>query len=281
MFIKANAKINVFLDVVSSREDQYHNLDMVMLPIELHDMIEIEKLPSTRDTYVVCDHVELKETKYNLIMTTINVMKEKYGIKDNFDVKVHKEIPICAGLGGGSSNAAATIKALNTMYKLNMSLDEMINIGKTIGADIPFCLTNSPARVTGIGENIRRIKLHHGYDVLIVKPDEGLSTKKMFALADELGVEHSNGDEVENALVFGNDTKLSECVFNSLEKIAISQIPEIEKIKNMLKNDGFKIVLMSGSGSAVFALTKKHKKARTMFKKYDKQGFNTYLTRTL
>ena len=128
MFIKANAKINVFLDVVSNREDEYHNLDMVMLPIELHDMIEIEKLPSTRDTYVVCDHVELKETKYNLIMTTINVMKEKYGIKDNFDVKVHKEIPICAGLGGGSSNAAATIKALNTMYKLNMSLDEMITL---------------------------------------------------------------------------------------------------------------------------------------------------------
>lgn len=281
MFVKANAKINVFLDVVSNREDEYHNLDMVMLPIELHDIIEFEKLPSTRDTYVTCDHVELKETKYNLIMTTIKVMKEKFNIKDNFDVKVHKEIPICAGLGGGSSNAAATIKALNTMYKLNLSLTEMIEIGKTIGADIPFCLTNSPARVGGIGEKIRKIKLHHDYDVVIVKPDEGLSTKKMFTLADEMGVEHSNGDEVENALVFGNDTKLAEVVFNSLEKIAISQIPEIEKIKQMLKDDGFNIVLMSGSGSAVFALTTDHRKARAMFKKYEKEGYNAYLTRTL
>lgn len=281
MFVKANAKINLFLDVVSSRDDGYHNLDMVMLPIELHDSISFQKLPGYADTYVTCDHIELKEAKYNLITKTINAMKQKFNIKDSFDVTVHKEIPICAGLGGGSSNAAATIKALNQMYKLNLSLEQMIEIGKEIGADIPFCLTNKPARVQGIGEKIRTIKLHHPYEVLIIKPEEGVSTKKMFALADQMELDHSNGDLIEKALVEGNDAEVAKNMFNSLEKPAIQTISEIQKFKDMLKADGFEMVLMSGSGSAVYALTTDHKKAHHAYRKYDKAGYNPILTKTI
>ena len=174
MYVKAYAKINAYLDVKSKREDGYHDLDMVMLPLELHDSIQISFLPFSKDSYITCDHVELQETKYNLINLTIAEMKKRYKIKDSFSVVVHKEIPISAGLGGGSSNAAATIRAINQLCKLNLSDEEKINLGKSLGADVPFCLDNVPARVGGIGENLKPFKLKKKYHVIIIKPEQGL-----------------------------------------------------------------------------------------------------------
>lgn len=281
MFVKAYAKINAYLDVVSKRDDGYHNLDMVMLPIELHDSIEFTKVPDNYDTFITCDHVELKATKYNLISKTLKAMQDRYGIKGSFKIVVHKEIPICAGLGGGSSNAAATIIAMDKFYKLNLSQQEMIDLGKSIGADVPFCLLNKPARVRGIGEDIRPIKLRHKYHVLIIKPDDGLSTQKVFDLADTMELDHGKGDMVEEAFVEGDDEKLAKYLFNSLEKPSIGQIPEIQKIKDMLKSDGFSLVLMSGSGSSVYALSTDFKLAHKFYKKYEKEGYNVILTKTL
>ena len=281
MFVKANAKINAYLDVVSKRDDGYHDLDMVMIPIELHDSIEFTRVPDNYDTFITCDHVELKATKYNLIQKTLKAMQDRYGIKGSFKITVHKEIPICAGLGGGSSNAAATILAMNKLYKLNLSKEEMIDLGKSIGADVPFCILNKAARVRGIGEHIRPIKLKHQYEVLIVKPDDGLSTQKVFDLADTMELDHGNGDAVEEAFVTGDDAKLARSLFNSLEKPSIGQIPEIQKIKDMLRADGFNLVLMSGSGSSVYALTTDKVKAHKFFKKYDKAGYNVILTKTI
>ena len=280
MYIKAYAKINVYLDVLKRRKDGYHDLDMVMLPLELHDSIDFEHVPFLSDCYVTCDHVDLQETKYNSINLTLKEMKKTYDIDKNFSVLVHKEIPISAGLGGGSSNAAATIRALNEICKLKLPLEDQLPIGKKIGADVPFCILNKPARVRGIGEHIKPIKLAHQYHVLIVKPDDGLSTQKVFDLADTMELDHGKGDMVEEAFIEGDDEKLAHYVFNSLEKPSIGQIPEIQKIKDMLRGDGFDIVLMSGSGSSVFALTTDFKKAHKYFKKYDKEGFNVILTKT-
>ena len=134
MYIKAYAKINVYLDVLKRNEDGYHDLDMVMLPLELHDSIDFEHVPFLSDCYVTCDHVELQETKYNSINLTLQEMKKQYNIDKNFSVLIHKEIPISAGLGGGSSNAAATIRALDEICKLKLPLDEQLSLGKKIGA---------------------------------------------------------------------------------------------------------------------------------------------------
>ena len=281
MYVKAYAKINAYLDVISKRDDEYHNLDMVMLPIELHDSLQVSILYNTFDSYVTCDHIELKEAKYNLINKTIAEMKKRYGIKENFNVVVHKEIPICAGLGGGSSNAAATIKAIEHLLKLNLDPKEELDLAKSLGADVPFCLYNKPARVSGIGENVRPIKLKKKYNVLIIKPEEGLSTKKVFDICDNLNLPHGNGDNVEKALIDGDDEALAKNMFNSLEVASMSVVNEIKNVKEMLKKDGFDMVLMSGSGSAVFALTTDLRKAQLKYKKYEKEGYNVYLTRTL
>ena len=152
MYIKAFAKINLYLDVVDKKEDGYHNLKMVMLPLELHDLIEIERSPYSMDSFVTCDHVELQETKYNLINITISKLRNIYRFTENFNIAVHKEIPISAGLGGGSSNAAAVLKAFNKILQLKIDDEKMLEIGKTIGADVPSCLYNKPAYDEGIGE---------------------------------------------------------------------------------------------------------------------------------
>lgn len=281
MYIKAYAKINAYLDVLSKRGDGYHNLDMVMLPLQLHDSLQVTFLPYSNDSYIVCDHVELQETKYNLIKKTLTEMKKRYGIEENFNIIVHKEIPISAGLGGGSSNAAATIKAICRLLKLNLPKEELLDLAKSLGADVPFCLENVPARVSGIGETLKPISLKKKYHVLIVKPTEGLSTKRVFEYADTMNLDHGNGDNVEEALINGDDALLAESIFNSLEKPSISLLSKIQDIKDMLYNDGLKIVLMSGSGSSVFALSTDHSLMQKLYKKYDKQGYDVYLTKTL
>lgn len=281
MFVKAYAKINLYLDVVSKREDGYHEMKMIMLPLELYDSIQIEFLPYLCDSYVTCDHVDLQETKYNLINTTINKLRDLYHFKQNFNINVHKEIPIQAGLGGGSSNAAATLKAFNNMLKLNIEPDKMNCIAKTIGADVPFCLLNKPALVEGIGEKITEIPLKHQYFVIIIKPKTGLSTKHVFEKADTMTLDHGNIDNVIEALKSGDDELLGGSMFNSLEKVSLSMLPEIQIVKDMMFKDGFKMVMMSGSGSAVYGLSTDNSFVKHLYKKYEKEGYEVYLTRTL
>lgn len=281
MFVKAYAKINLFLDVVAKRDDGYHDLNMVMLPLELHDAIEVETSPVLSDSFITTDHVDLQITKYNLINSTLEKMKKKYGFKQNFIIKVHKEIPISAGLGGGSSNSAATIKAIKHLTKLKISQEEEIALGASLGADVPFCLMNVPAHVEGIGEKVTPIKMKKKFDVIIIKPSQGLSTRKVFELADSMELEHSNIDNVITALENGDEELLAKSLFNSLEKPSISLLPEIQNVKDVLKKLGFKMVLMSGSGSSVFALTSNHKFAISKYRELEKKGYEVYLTRTL
>lgn len=281
MYIKAFAKINLYLDVVDKKEDGYHNLKMVMLPLELHDLIEIERSRYSMDSFVTCDHVELQETKYNLINITISKLRNIYRFTENFNIAVHKEIPISAGLGGGSSNAAAVLKAFNKILQLKIDDEKMLEIGKTIGADVPFCLYNKPAYVEGIGEKLTPINVMYQYQVLIIKPSRGLSTKKVFDVADEMVLKHSEPTNIIKALETGDDDLLAKSMFNSLEEPSISMVGEIQDIKNRLYNDGFKMVLMSGSGSSVYALTRDVKLAKKYYKIYDKEGYEVYLTRTM
>lgn len=281
MFVKANAKINLYLDVIGKREDGYHDLDMVMLPLELHDSISFEYVPYLKDSYITCDHVELQETKYNLINQTLHEMRNRYNFKQNFNVTIHKEIPISAGLGGGSSNAAATIKAIRSMCKIKMDEAEELDLAKSLGADVPFCMKNKPAHVEGIGEKITAISLKNPFFVIIIKPEKGLSTKHVFEESDKRELKHGNVNDVIKALETSDDELLEKSLFNSLEETSIALVPEIQKVKDMLKNDGFKLVLMSGSGSSVFALTRNHKFAINKYKEYDKKGYQVYLTKTI
>ncbi len=281
MIIKAHAKINLAINIVGKRDDGYHDLDMIMLPLDLHDAIDITVLPSKFETYITCDDFSLEVNEYNLCYITVKKMKEKYGIDKSFRIHIHKQIPIGAGLGGGSSNAAAVINGIKNLLKLNLSYPEEIELAKSIGADVPFFLNNIPARVRGIGEKIEPIHIKNKYFVLLIKPQKGLSTKEVYRKYDEVSSgAHADILNLIKALNDGQEI-LKDYMGNDLEKASISLLPDIQFIKDRLISDGFENVMMSGSGSAVFAISTDHAKMEKEFKKLDKLGLNVLLTKVL
>ena len=281
MYIKAYAKINIALNVLGKDDNGYHQLDMVNLPLELRDTIEISVLPGSKDSFITCDDIEIEDTKYNLISVAIAKAREKYKFKQQFSIHVFKEIPISAGLAGGSANAAAILNALFELLKIKPSRQEVIELAKSIGADVPFCMFSVPSRVRGIGEIIEPINAKKVYQVLIVKPRNGLSTKNVFDQADTMELENGNVENVIKALGTGDDGLLSSSVHNALEKVSFLMLPEIKAIKEMMVVDGLKTVLMSGSGSSIIALENDAKKLIKLEKKYAKMGYDTRITRTL
>ena len=252
--VKSYAKINLSLSVVSKRSDGYHELDGIMLPIELHDSLIISVLRN-RDNFVTVDDFSNGLVHYNLATTAINALADHCGFSERFRVFIHKVIPMQAGLGGGSSNAAFTLKTINSMLKLNLSDEELIKIASPLGADIPFFINCKPARCQGIGEKFTNVEVKNNYYAIIVKPKAGCSTKEVFAIADKSPYKQIDIDKVQDALANGDDDALASLVGNSLEEAAISLVPEIQIIKDKLKELGLKIVLMTGSGSAVFGLS--------------------------
>ena len=249
------AKINLCLDIKNKREDGYHILDMVMVPVELHDSILIKELHGP-DNFITIDDFSIDQQGNNIVTKAIELLANKYNFTTKFRVDIHKVTPMQAGLGGGSSDAAYTMKAVNKLLKLGISDSELATLASSIGADVPFFISTQPARCTGIGDIIQPINIKNDYHVLIVKPEFGCSTKQIYDLYDSMPPSHGNVDNVVKALEEGNDDLLAESIFNVLEAPAISICPEIQQIKNKLKDAGFKIVLMSGSGSSVFALSK-------------------------
>ena len=280
MYVKAPAKINLYLDVLGRREDGYHDLDMVMLPLELHDTIDFERVPSARYTHIVSDTIERQVIKHNSIYRTHELLVSEYNYNQNFIIRVHKEIPIYAGMGGGSSNAAAAFRYFVKRGRLKLSEEEQIKLCLKIGADVPFCLKNVPAHVEGIGEKVTPIKVKKQFSVLVVKPKQGLSTKDVFTACDKYELKHGNVKDVIKALEEGDEKLLAKSMFNSLEEVSIALCPEIAEIKEMLKKDGFKCVLMTGSGSCVYALTSNSTLAFSKYLKYEHKGYEVYLTKT-
>ena len=196
-------------------------------------------------------------------------MQSVYHFNDKFRVLIHKVIPIQAGLGGGSSNAAFTMKAVNSMLKLGATDEELINLGKTLGCDIPFFIKCKPARVQGVGEILTPITIKNNYYVLLVKPELGCSTREVYAASDTMDLKVGNIENVIKALEEGDDELLAANISNALQEPAIELVPVIQSIIDELHKNGLKMVQVTGSGSAVFALSTNKKQLKNVFKKLD------------
>ena len=255
LHIRSFAKINISLNITKKREDGFHEIDSIMLPISLHDSLVVSKLKNTTDNFVTVDDFSIGSFSYNLATFSIEKLQSVYHFNDKFRILIHKVIPIQAGLGGGSSNAAFTMKAVNSMLKLGATDEELIDLGKTLGCDIPFFIKCKPARVQGVGEVLTPINVKNNYYVLIVKPELGCSTKEVYALSDSMELKTCNLDDVVKALEEGDDELLANSISNALQEPAINMVPAIQGIIDDLKNHGLKIAQVTGSGSAVFALS--------------------------
>lgn len=283
MVIKSFAKINLALKVIDRREDGYHHLEMVNLPIDLRDVIEIDLLPSAcEDSYFTTDNADLAALPENLCEKALKAMRNFYKFDRNFQINIHKDIPFRAGLGGGSSNAACIMLAVNHLLKLNAKKEDLVKIALSVGADVPYFLDAKPALVSGIGEFVKPIKVKNRYECIIVKPDEGLSTRDVFEAADSFPRLDVDVNGIIKALENGDDESLKKLVANDLFPAANSLCPRVGEIIEELKADGAEIVSMTGSGSTVFALTKDQKKCREVTRKYMmKEGMQAYCCRIL
>ena len=255
LHIRSFAKINISLNITKKREDGFHEIDSVMLPISLHDSLVVSKLKNTTDNFVTVDDFSIGTFNYNLATFSIEKLQSIYRFNDKFRILIHKVIPIQAGLGGGSSNAACTMKAVNSMLKLGASDEELIEIGKSLGCDIPFFIKCQPSRVRGVGEVLEPITVKNNYYVLLVKPELGCSTKEVYGLSDTMDLKVCNIDNVIKALEEGDDELLAENMSNALQEPAIKLVPTIQTIIDELHQYGLKMVQVTGSGSAVFALS--------------------------
>ena len=255
LLLKSYAKINICLNVTGKRADGYHELDMIILPLKLHDSILFTELKNGRDHFVTIDDFSLGLFKYNIATATIEKMQKEYKFEEKFRITIHKNIPMQSGLGGGSSNSGAVINAVNEYCKLGMNDEDKIKMATGLGADVPFFVFNKPARCRGIGEKLDFINVKNDYYALIVKPQQGCSTQMVYEVSDKMELPIGDVEKVKLALETGDDDLLADSIFNALEEPAISIVPEIQVIKNKLFAAGLKIVQMTGSGSAVFALS--------------------------
>ena len=266
MIEKAYAKINISLNIVGKRADGYHELDMIMVPVNIYDTLYLKK---SREMSFVTES-ELKWDNSNLIYRAVMLMKETYSLNSNYSIRLVKRIPEQAGMAGGSADCAAVMRLINKVEKLGLSNGELADLGVRLGADVPFCIYQQAARVQGIGEKIRLLPEHEKYDVLIIKPEKGVSTKLAFEMADTGDCEHPAMDEVEK--LYLSHGELEKAMGNSLQKPAIILLPEIGEILNDCKKAGFNRCLMTGSGSAVFVLLAKHQNVtefrKSLLKKY-------------
>ena len=269
LHIRSFAKINISLNITKKREDGFHELDSVMLPISLHDSLVVSKLSNATDNFVTVDDFSIGTFSYNLATFSIEKLQSVYHFNDKFRILIHKVIPIQAGLGGGSSNAAFTMKAVNQMLKLGASDEELIKLATPLGCDIPFFIKCVPARVQGVGEILTPIEVKNSYYVLLVKPEAGCSTKEIYAISDTMDLKTCNIDDVIKALAEGDDGLLANSISNALQDPAITAVPSIQVIIDELHGYGLKIVQVTGSGSSVFALSTDKKLLKKVLKELE------------
>ncbi len=272
MLLEANAKINIALNIIEKREDHYHNLDMVNLPLRIHDTIEISIIDGRNsDTVITSDDLTLPLNDKNLCYIALKKMREHFGFKETFSIHIHKVLPSSAGLGGGSSDAACVIKAIVKLLKIKTTTEELSKIAQEVGADVPYFMYNVPARINGVGEFVTPINIKGQYSVLLVKPKEGTSTKVVFNASNNDTWGSANIEKVMEALSSTDFELLSRHIANDLEETATTFVPVIADIKKELKEDGFNIVGMTGSGTTVFAILPNKKVDKKLIEKYRKK----------
>lgn len=248
----APAKINLFLRVVGRRLDGYHELDSILLPVALFDEIAIELRNAAEASVTLkCNRSDLPTDDRNLAARAARTLMAEFGIRQEVSIALRKEIPLGAGLGGGSSDAAAVLRAMASMLH---TTDEarLVKIALGLGADVPFFLNPRPARIGGIGERLAPLHGLPRLNLVITVPPIEVSTASIFAALDPKQWSGAAPEGEIQAILKGRLT--AAILVNDLEVVATARHPEIANLKVILENTGARAVAMSGSGGAVFGI---------------------------
>lgn len=261
LYEKAPAKINLTLNVLYKRPDHFHEVEMVMTTVDLADYVGLRLLKQkeivikTSDALIPNDH-------RNLAYQAAQLLMNRFQIKTGVEIEIHKQIPVAAGLAGGSTDAAATLRGLNRLWDLNLSLVELAEIGAQIGSDIPFCVHGGTALATGRGEVLQALAAPPNCWVILAKPAISVSTGNIYGNLKLDEMAHPNTRTMLEALGTENYQQMCDTLENVLETVTLPMHPEVDSLKRQMKKFGADAVLMSGSGPTVFGLVKTEEKAK-------------------
>ncbi|MBQ9605998.1 MAG: 4-(cytidine 5'-diphospho)-2-C-methyl-D-erythritol kinase [Lachnospiraceae bacterium] len=269
--LKAYAKINLGLDIERKREDGYHELKTIMQQIDLYDVIklyaEAESGGSEEQGQILisCSDSLVPSNERNLAYKAARLLFDEFDITDAVLIEIEKNIPVSAGLAGGSTDAAAVLKGINEYFGLGLSQEELIERGVKLGADVPFCIMGGTAYAGGVGEELIPLGVMDDYVVLVAVPDTRVSTKWAYNAYDELAaggnVRHPDIDQMRAAIEMEDFGCIPEFLGNVLEYATIPEYPVISKVKNTMMQNGAAGALMSGSGPSVYGLFMDEEKA--------------------
>lgn len=287
MKIRAPAKINLRLKVVGKRADGYHLLDTIMVPVSLYDEIEIHKLriaPTQETTAdelikITCDDPAVPAGEENLAYRAAQlILKNRRGVPA-VHIHIRKSIPLGAGLGGASTDAAATLVGLNRLFKLRLSFPKLEKMALSLGADVPFFIRARPARARGIGERLSPLGELPRIWSVIIYPGFPVSTAWVYGNLAKLTKPIANTSIATSLKSFD---QLSSLLENDLESVTLDRYPEIGLLKQKLLREGAPRVLMSGSGSSVFGVFASKQAALTAFERLRKEeGARAFLVHVL
>ncbi len=266
--VQAQAKINWALDILSRREDGYHEMDMLMQKIALSDEIRFETARWT--TLTVNGHLIANAGK-NLIVRAANLLNEYMGEKRGVRITLSKRIPVRAGLGGGSADCAAALMALNDLWGFKLPAKTLKKLALSLGADVPYCMENDFCRVRGIGEDVQTLENAPKIPLVVACVSPGLSTQAVFSNFDEAGDSPLNVpmEKLCGCLTAGDFRAADEISGNALERAAIRLLPAVADTMERMRACGSLYTRMSGSGSAVFGVFETADKAREAAQKIE------------
>ena len=252
--LKARAKINLGLDVLRKREDGYHDVRMVMQTIGIYDRLIITKIPE-EDIRIKSNLFFLPVNENNLIYKAAKLLKDSFGFAGGVEIDLNKFIPVSAGLAGGSTDAASTLFGLNRLFDLGLSTKDLMELGVSIGADVPYCVMRGTALAEGIGEKLTALPPLPRCWILIAKPPINVSTKLVYESLDMNGVDrHPDIDGLIDAIKRQDINGVCSLMGNVLENVTVPLYPVIESIKNDMMDNGAINAMMSGSGPTVFGI---------------------------
>ncbi len=252
--LRACAKVNLAIDVVRRRPDGYHDVRMIMQMLDLCDFVTLRRMEEA-GIRLSCDHPDLPCDDGNIAYRAAALMMERFDLQGGVRIEIEKHIPLAAGMAGGSTDCAAVLQGMNALFQLGLDLKQLMDIGVTLGADVPFCLMQGTALSEGIGEILSPLPSMPDLPVLIAKPPIGVSTKYVYEhLRLDEQIIHPDIDGMVRALQDGDLAGITERLGNVLETVTIPEHPEIAEIKKIMEDHGAAGALMSGSGPTVFGI---------------------------
>ena len=268
---KAYAKVNLSLDVTGRLDNGYHLVDMIMQTVNIYDELSFERTDGEIVLESDCGELPLDEN--NLIYKAIRLIQEECGVTGGLRVFLKKNIPIAAGMAGGSTDCAATLMAMDELYGLKLGTKRLMELGVKLGADVPYCILGGTARAQGIGEKLTRLPNCPTMKLLVAKPDLNVSTKEVYTGLDALeNLPHPGGDDMVCAIESGNGRAVAAGLGNVLECVTIPLHPVIREIKDRMLELGAINSLMSGSGPTVFGIYEKDEELQKAYEALAESG---------